>query len=83
MVDVLAELRAEIMAFVARKQSLGGLRDWLTDCADEVADSPHREVHDLAGQAWILLSEHDAGDRNEASVRTALAARSRAPSPAR
>src|SRR5689334_16489269 len=73
-VNLAQMLREEIMAYVEGRQALAALRTWLADHVQEIANSDDPDVERLDGQAWILIAELDYGHRDEADVRTRLAA---------
>jgi len=71
--DLLTELRAHLRAFVLGRETRGRLQDWLSEFAEDIADSPDMRVQQLAGHAWLALSERDAGDRTEEGVQVEIA----------
>jgi len=71
-VHLAEELRDRVRAYVDGRSSLADLRGWLADHVQDVADTRDPELNELDGQAWILISEHDYGHRDEASIKAAL-----------
>lgn len=77
--DLYTDLQEQIRAYLAGRSTLVELRDWLADHAQAIVDSGHRELDELDGLVWVLVSELDYGHRDEADVRRELAAATRAP----
>jgi hypothetical protein len=70
--DLFAELETHVRQYVDGRRSLDDLDDWLTDYAQEIADSEDRRVRVVAGRAWNLISEYGYGDGSEDRVRVGL-----------
>jgi hypothetical protein len=68
------EIVGMVRAFAVGEIPLSDLRDWLEDHVQETADCTDAWTRDLSDQSWIAFSEVDAGLRDEASARSALAA---------
>jgi hypothetical protein len=66
------ELKALAGAYLNKRSSLEDIRAWLIDHAQDVVDAADPRLDDLDGELWLLISEYDRRDRDEASVRTEL-----------
>lgn len=75
------ELRAAVRRFVAGRDTIAALHDWLAAHVQALADSTDAAARSLDGLAWLLISEWSIGDRDEASVRRELAEALRQPRP--
>ena len=62
-----------IRSFASGRMPLEDFRDWLADHVQETDSSPDAEARSLADQGWIAIAEYDAGMRDEANARWALA----------
>jgi hypothetical protein len=67
------ELLDLINAYVEGQASIDDLVDRLASHVQAVADSADEQLQAMNGEAWILISELDAGLRDEQSVRDAFA----------
>lgn len=66
------ELLELLGRYAADEAALDEVWRWLVDHVQTMSlDSPARELSD---RLWILLSEYQAGDRDEASIRDELRA---------
>ncbi len=66
------ELESLTGEYLAGRQSLEDVRAWLIDHAQDVVDQEDPRLDELDGQLWLLISEHDRRDRDEASIRAEL-----------
>jgi hypothetical protein len=70
------EFRARLRKFTSGTSTLAALWDWLRWHVQELADSDDPAVRQLEGELALLIAEHDIGQRDEASIRAAIAASS-------
>jgi hypothetical protein len=68
-VSLVQELQRELAAYVEGRAPLGDLRRWLGAHVPAIYDADEPEAQAIADEAWLLLSELDARERDEASVR--------------
>jgi hypothetical protein len=66
------EFQGLVRSYVLGQVGLEGVRAWLADHVQAVADTRDAALDELTGEAWALLSEYDLGDRDEDSVRAEL-----------
>jgi hypothetical protein len=67
------ELEALAKSYLEGRTAVEDLRHWLVEHAQGVVDAADPRLDDLDGELWLLISEWDRGDRDEASVRDDLA----------
>jgi hypothetical protein len=66
------ELEDLIGEYLGEHQTIGDLREWLYDHVQAVLDSSDPRLDELDGELWLLISEYDRRDRDEASIREHL-----------
>lgn len=73
--DLARELHEGIRTYLAGRSSIEDLHMWLLDHAQEVADAfgSDASLRRLAGRAWLVISELDAGHTTEGAARRELA----------
>ena len=62
-----------VRAYLAGERRLRDVFVWLAGHAQAVADAHDETLDELVEEAWLLIAEHDAELRDEASVREELA----------
>lgn len=67
-----SELEELIQAYLIGARTLEDLRQWLLDHVQDVLDTADSRLSQLDGELWLLISEYDRRDRDEASVKAAL-----------
>ena len=67
------ELEELIRCYLLGTREMSDLRCWLYDHVQAVLDSTDPRLDELDGELWLLISEYDRRDRDEASIREALA----------
>jgi len=67
------ELEDLIRRYLLGTRTLEDVREWLLDHVQAVLDSSDPRLDELDGESWLLISEYDRRDRDEASIREALA----------
>jgi hypothetical protein len=66
------ELESLIRCYLLGTREMEDLREWLYDHVQAVLDSDDPRLDELDGELWLLISEYDRRDRDEASIRIAL-----------
>jgi hypothetical protein len=66
------ELEGLIGCYLLGTRNLEDLRSWLYDHVQAVLDSSDPRLDELEGELWLLISEYDRRDRDEASIHAAL-----------
>jgi hypothetical protein len=61
-----------IRAYLAGTRTLEDLRVWLLDHVQDVLDADDPRLSQLDGMLWLLISEYDRRDRDEASIQATL-----------
>jgi hypothetical protein len=69
-----AELLSRVQRYmVGRPESLTTVREWLYSHADDLFDSEDEALRDLADIVWSRISDYEAGDIDEATLRAEIA----------
>jgi hypothetical protein len=71
-VTLAGELEGLIGAYLLGTRTLEDLRAWLLDHVQDVLDATDPRLDELDGELWLLISEYDRRDRDEASIRAEL-----------
>lgn len=71
--ELLQELQDQIRASAEGRSPLSSLRRWLAGHVPAIHERGGPEAQDLSDSAWLLLSELDARERDEPTIRLALA----------
>ena len=66
------ELESLTRSYLVGRTSLEDVRQWLVAHAQDVVDADDPSLDELDGELWLLISELDRGDRDEASIRADL-----------
>jgi hypothetical protein len=66
------EIETLTRSYLGERASLEEIRQWLVVHAQDVVETDDPRLDQLDGELWLLISELDRGDRDEASVRVDL-----------
>lgn len=66
------ELESLTRSYLVGRTSLEDVRQWLVAHAQDVVDAEDSRLDELDGELWLLISELDRGDRDDASIRADL-----------
>ena len=66
------EIKDRLADYLAGRQSLEQFEDWFMPLSWNITRDK-TETPRLAGEVWLLLAEHDRGDRTDTDFKAALA----------
>jgi hypothetical protein len=73
-VNLSTQLGAQVQRYLAHETSLEAVEDWMAEHALDIEAADDSDTRQFLGLVWLLISEHDRGDRSEESVRAELSA---------